>query len=76
MQNIFDFLKSTFAKLGQDEVQGSKPSNARQFAPEKRLREVDAMVIAMLNSNGHEDTCYCVCDPDLEDSPIIFSSDG
>ena len=76
MSNIFDFLKSAFAKIGPDDVHGSKPSTARHFVPKKRLREVDAIIIAMLNSNGHEDTCYCICDPDMDDSPIIFASDG
>eukprot|EP00588_Corethron_pennatum_P007081 CAMPEP_0194294000 /NCGR_PEP_ID=MMETSP0169-20130528/49281_1 /TAXON_ID=218684 /ORGANISM="Corethron pennatum, Strain L29A3" /LENGTH=134 /DNA_ID=CAMNT_0039042701 /DNA_START=223 /DNA_END=627 /DNA_ORIENTATION=+ len=30
----------------------------------------------MLNSPGHESTCYCICDPDQHDTPIIFASDG
>jgi PAS domain S-box-containing protein len=30
----------------------------------------------MLNSVGHEHIPYCVCDPFLEDNPIVFSSDG
>ena len=33
-------------------------------------------IIDMLNSTGHEDVSFCVCDPDQEDSPIIFASDG
>lgn len=51
-------------------------SNARQFDPKKKLCERDYTIIDMLNSKGHEAVCYCVCDPDLEDMPIIFSSDG
>jgi PAS domain-containing protein len=30
----------------------------------------------MLNSEGHEDVCYCVCDPEKMDMPIVFASDG
>jgi len=30
----------------------------------------------MLNSQGHEDVCFCICDPDLDDNPIVFASDG
>ena len=73
---VLDFLKNAFPHLGQDEVLGSKPSSARQFVPSKRLREVDNIIITMLNSNGHEDTCYCICDPDIQDCPIIFASDA
>mmetsp|Transcript_388 Transcript_388/g.1142 ORF Transcript_388/g.1142 Transcript_388/m.1142 type:complete len:172 (+) Transcript_388:229-744(+) len=51
-------------------------SSARQFEPEKRLCERDYTIIDMLNSKGHESVCFCVCDPDLKDMPIIFSSDG
>mmetsp|Transcript_1248 Transcript_1248/g.1883 ORF Transcript_1248/g.1883 Transcript_1248/m.1883 type:complete len:182 (+) Transcript_1248:139-684(+) len=50
--------------------------NARQFEPSKEICEKDEILIAMLNSEGHEHVPYCVCDPDKEDIPIIFSSDG
>mmetsp|Transcript_7696 Transcript_7696/g.9485 ORF Transcript_7696/g.9485 Transcript_7696/m.9485 type:complete len:137 (-) Transcript_7696:127-537(-) len=30
----------------------------------------------MLNSDGHENVAFCICDPSLPDNPIIFSSDG
>lgn len=51
-------------------------SSARQFTPSKELLEKDQMLIDMLNSHGHENVCFCVCDPDLQDTPIIFASDG
>ena len=51
-------------------------STARQFSPSKELLEKDHVLIDMLNSQGHESVCYCVCDPDLDDCPIVFSSDG
>lgn len=30
----------------------------------------------MLNSAGHEDVSFCICDPDQKDCPIVFASDG
>lgn len=51
-------------------------STARQFIPSKALLEKDQVLIDMLNSQGHESICFCICDPDLSDNPIIFSSDG
>ena len=51
-------------------------SPVRKFTPSKSLTEKDEILIAMLNSQGHEHICFCICDPDLEDNPIIFVSDG
>ena len=51
-------------------------SNARQFEASKELCERDEILIAMLNSQGHEHVPFCVCDPAKPDTPIIFSSDG
>lgn len=51
-------------------------SLARQFKAEKELCESDEILVAMLNSKGHEHIPFCVCDPDKADCPIIFSSDG
>ena len=52
-------------------------TTTRQFQPTKNpLTEKDEILIAMLNSQGHENVPYCVCDPDLPDMPIVFSSDG
>ena len=51
-------------------------SSARQFQPIKDLRDQDLVIIDMLNSKGHEDVAYCICDPHIKDCPIIFSSDG
>jgi PAS domain S-box-containing protein len=51
-------------------------SKARQFSAIKELCEKDEIIIAMLNSPGHEGVPFCVCDPDQPDLPIIFASDG
>lgn len=51
-------------------------SCARQFEPKKKLCDRDYTILDMLNSKGHESVCFCICDPDLDDMPIIFSSDG
>jgi PAS domain S-box-containing protein len=48
----------------------------RQFVATKPLRERDMIILDMLNSIGHEDVSFCVTDPDRDDCPIIFSSDG
>jgi len=48
----------------------------RQFITTKHLIDRDQTLLDMLNSEGHENVCYCVCDPDLPDLPIVFSSDG
>jgi len=48
----------------------------RPFEPTKSLREKDAIIVAMLNSVGHEDVSFCVTDPDKKDNPIVFASDG
>jgi PAS domain S-box-containing protein len=52
-------------------------STARQFVITKdSLTERDSIILAMLNSRGHETVCYCICDPAQTDCPIIFASDG
>jgi PAS domain S-box-containing protein len=56
--------------------EASRKSSVRQFVPKKQLSERDSILVDMLNSQGHEDVCYCVCDPDLPDMPIIFASEG
>ena len=33
-------------------------------------------IVDMLNSAGHENVSFCVCDPHLKDCPIVFASDG
>ena len=67
---ISDMLGAIF------ENKAPERSLARQFVPTKDLCEKDSIVIDMLNSEGHEDVCYCICDPALADNPIIFASDG
>ena len=48
----------------------------RPFYNTKDILEKDQMLIDMLNSKGHEDVCFCICDPHLNDTPIIYASDG
>jgi PAS domain S-box-containing protein len=70
-ENLFAMLGKIFPPEGPLEK-----SKARQFVPSKELCEKDEILTSMLNSVGHEDVCYCVCDPDQKDLPIIFASDG
>lgn len=51
-------------------------SSARQFSPTKELCETDNILVDMLNSQGHENVSFCVCDPHLADMPIIFASEA
>lgn len=46
------------------------------YPPRQPLRERDEIIVCMLNSVGHEDVSFCVCDPALKDTPIVFASDG
>jgi len=48
----------------------------RPFLPTKELCEQDLILIDMLNSQGHEQVCFCVCDPDFADCPIVYASSG
>ena len=57
-------------------VEPLEKSTARQFVSSKELCEKDEILIAMLNSKGHEHVSFCICDPDQNDCPIIFASDG
>jgi len=53
-----------------------KPSTTRSFIPTKSISENDRSLVDILNSPGHEKVCYCICDPDLDDTPIVFASEG
>ena len=72
--SISSILKSVL-QYSQPEERAEQ-SSARQFIPSKRLCEKDNVVIDMLNSSGHEDVCFCICDPSQKDMPIIFASEG
>ena len=52
------------------------PRQQRTFKASKRLAERDNTITDMLNSAGHEDVSFCVCDHERPDCPIIFASDG
>ena len=52
------------------------PRQERTFKASKRLAERDNTIIDMLNSAGHEDVSFCVCDHEKPDCPIIFASEG
>eukprot|EP00903_Cladosiphon_okamuranus_P020018 g18388.t1 len=47
------------------------------FKPTKLLSVKDTILVDMMNGPEHSKVVsYCVTDPDLEDNPIIFCSDG
>ena len=50
----------------------------RRFEPTKKeqLLDNDRKIIDTLNNVGHESISLCICDPDIEDCPIVFASDG
>lgn len=76
VQKIIDAITE---KIFPPEETPDKQGKAAQFVPvdaKSDINEKDLVVIDMLNSSGHEHVCYCVCDPDLPDCPIIFASDG
>ncbi len=69
-EGLFTFLTNVFE--GNEE----KETCTRPFLPPKSLLEKDQVLIDMLNSQGHENVCFCICDPELKDMPIIFASEG
>lgn len=75
-QNM-DVLKTVLEAI-LDAIGGSDlpAPTQRQFVAKTELSERDATIIDMLNSAGHEDVSFCICDPDQEDCPIVFASDG
>nr|AML77499.1 putative LOV domain-containing protein [Scytosiphon lomentaria] len=57
-------------------AQSSEPSGT-PFKPAKLLSVKDTILVDMVNGpNNSRIVSYCVTDPDLEDNPIIFCSDG
>ena len=72
LQSINDVVVEEYLKQGATDI----PKTQRPFEPVKEIRERDLVVTDMLNSVGHEDVSFCVCDPDQKDCPIIFASDG
>mmetsp|Transcript_9784 Transcript_9784/g.14709 ORF Transcript_9784/g.14709 Transcript_9784/m.14709 type:complete len:190 (-) Transcript_9784:352-921(-) len=70
---ILSFLSTLVVN---DDEQSNSSMNTRSFLPSKSLTEKDHVLIDMLNSQGHEEVSYCICDPDATDMPIIFASDG
>jgi PAS domain S-box-containing protein len=48
----------------------------RQFVPTRDVTARDHVILDMLNSAGHEQVSFCICDPAQTDCPIIFASDG
>ena len=73
LSNALSFKKPPSSQLEDQQFSGRA---SRIFIPSKALVEKDHILIDMLSSEGHEDVCFCVCDPDLDDNPIIFASDG
>jgi PAS domain S-box-containing protein len=48
----------------------------RQFVPTQDVTARDYVILDMLNSAGHEQVSFCICNPLIPDCPIIFASDG
>ncbi|KAL7535796.1 hypothetical protein ACHAWF_005275 [Thalassiosira exigua] len=69
-------LQSILDALGSGGRHDGTTSQQRQFVPIKALRERDLTIVDMLNSAGHEDVSFCICDPQQKDCPIVFASDG
>jgi PAS domain S-box-containing protein len=76
VQSFFGSRDDLSASASPDDNDNDAPPPVRQFEATKRLCEKDYVVIDMLNSAGHEQIAFCVCDPDLPDLPICFASDG
>jgi len=74
LDSILEILKGLLQQ-GNTNKEEKIPST-RQFTPDKELSENGYTLIDMLNSIGHEHVSFCICDPDKDDIPIIFSSDG
>uniref|UniRef100_A0A7S2I3C2 PAS domain-containing protein n=1 Tax=Helicotheca tamesis TaxID=374047 RepID=A0A7S2I3C2_9STRA len=73
MEKAFLTISSTIFGSENDATNMQSPP-PRQFQPEKQISERDSIIVDMLNSPGHEDVSFCVCDPDLADCPIIYVS--
>mmetsp|Transcript_16587 Transcript_16587/g.37132 ORF Transcript_16587/g.37132 Transcript_16587/m.37132 type:complete len:179 (-) Transcript_16587:44-580(-) len=73
MDILKSILESILSAIGGSE---NVPRQQRTFKASKRLVERDNTIIDMLNSAGHEDVSFCVCDHEKPDCPIIFASDG
>jgi len=78
MDSLKAVLELILQALGAREtnVAAGDHHHQRQFVPTKELRERDLVIVDMLNSAGHEDVSFCVCDPSLDDCPIVFASEG
>mmetsp|Transcript_29360 Transcript_29360/g.41078 ORF Transcript_29360/g.41078 Transcript_29360/m.41078 type:complete len:183 (-) Transcript_29360:403-951(-) len=77
MESIFvSRIRAMLGVVFDPEEPPPKSPTARHFEPAKDVSEKDMVIVDMLNSQGHEDICYCVCDPDQADMPIVFASDG
>jgi PAS domain S-box-containing protein len=70
---LLDLLGFTLAARDDDT---SATTVVRQFISTKELCDKDLILVDMLNSKGHEHVCFCICDPDQIDMPIVFSSQG
>mmetsp|Transcript_38921 Transcript_38921/g.85387 ORF Transcript_38921/g.85387 Transcript_38921/m.85387 type:complete len:179 (+) Transcript_38921:195-731(+) len=73
MDVLKTILEAILSVVGDNDI----PAPAqRQFSSTKDLSERDSTIVDMLNSAGHENVSFCVCDPHLKDCPIVFASDG
>jgi PAS domain S-box-containing protein len=75
MDTLKAVLEYIVGLLGEQQRVDEMPTQ-RQFVPTKGVTERDHVVLDMLNSAGHEQVSFCICDPAIKDCPIIFASDG
>nr|AML76726.1 putative LOV domain-containing protein [Synura petersenii] len=68
------FLFARFLFLREDNKDDDKA--IRTFISQKKLCPKDQIVVDMLGMNENKNVCYLVTDPDLDDNPIVFTSEG
>ncbi len=69
-EGLLTFLSNLFEGREEEKI------CSRPFLSPKLLLEKDQVLIDMLNSQGHENVCFCICDPEMKDTPIIYASEG
>jgi len=70
---VFSFLSNL---VKDPPIEKSPTSRSFKPCPSKSLIEKDHILIDMLNSQDHQAVSFCICDPDTDDTPIIFASEG
>lgn len=76
LREWLSWLNSSEASTPSSSVVGEGEGAIDPYNPEKRLCERDYVIIDMLNSQGHDNVSFCVTDPNLDDNPVIYISEG